>query len=142
MRRWTQPPKALAACWLHASYQSTLVLTAACSSRVLTVVVSFVLIPASVRDTVEGPIGLFRFDELLQHNLNIAIVVGEVLLNEIHVSVRDAPYALLFGCAYLVWHQYVRFALTRTLIYFFLVRRATRTHRCGHIEHSYWPAWF
>ena len=39
----------------------------------------------------------------------------------LHVFSRsDVAFVVLFGCAYLVWHQFVRYRLTRTLIYSFL----------------------
>lgn len=83
-----------------------------------TTVTSFVLIPWASK---KGNGSLFFGPAaLLMHNANSLLLVLDLLANKLHVDVRDIAYCLLFGAAYVFWHQFVRYRLTRTLLYFFL----------------------
>ena len=39
------------------------------------------------------------------HNANVALMTLDVLLNALSVDFGDAAFVVLFGCAYLLWHQ-------------------------------------
>lgn len=66
---------------------------------------------------------------LLQHNANVLMVAIELLLGGVRIQPSYAPFTLLFGCFYVVgWHQTIRFAYTRTLMYHFLTWRKGRAY--------------
>ena len=67
----------------------------------------------------------FRFCALAQHNANVALMGIELLVTSLHVSLYRLPFAVLFGLAFLVWHQTLRFQRTRTLL---CERPSTRRH--------------
>ena len=58
----------------------------------------------------------FRFGALAQHNANVALMGIELLVTSLQISLYRLPFAVLFGLAYLVWHQTLRFQRTRTLL--------------------------
>lgn len=82
----------------------------------VTVNVTFVLIPARAR---RGEAGAFYSHwGLVMHNANVGLMLGELLLDTLHISLAHAPLAPLFGLGYLTWHNTYRYARTRTLLYF------------------------
>ena len=83
-----------------------------------TTVTSFVLIPWAIKKGTEAH--FFGAEPLVMHNANTLLLVLDLLAGKLHVDVRDIAYCLLFGAAYIFWHQFVRYYLTRTLLYFFL----------------------
>jgi len=88
-------------------------------SLLITTVVTFVLVPL---DHAAGHslLGYFRPDELILHNANVALMTLDVLVNSLSVDFGDVAFVVLVGCVYLLWHQFIRYRLTRTLIYPFL----------------------
>lgn len=88
-------------------------------SLLITTVVTFVLVPLD-HAAGHSVAGYFGTADLILHNANVALMTLEVLLGSLAVDFSDVAFVVLFGCAYLVWHQFVRYRLTRTLIYSFL----------------------
>ena len=60
--------------------------------------------------------------------LTLTLSLTTLLLGKLHVDVRDIAYCLLFGGAYVFWHQFVRYHRTRTLLYFFLNWQVASPH--------------
>ena len=54
------------------------------------------------------------------HNFNLAAMGAELWLSELPVQLAQLPIALLFGIAYVTYHNTYRYYKTRTLLYFFL----------------------
>jgi len=95
--------------------------TASAFALLVTIIVTFVLIPnrhakgLSVSE-------YFRFQPIVMHNGNIALMGMELWLtsSRLPISLHQLPFALLFGCAYVLYHNGYRYRATRTLLYFFL----------------------
>ena len=87
-------------------------------AMMVTTIVSFVLIPSRARR--ETGYLFYSFFPLVMHNANLALMVAELLISGMHVDEHHLPFAILFGSAYVLWHQLVRWRLTHTLLYFFL----------------------
>ncbi|KAJ3275856.1 hypothetical protein HDV01_006722 [Terramyces sp. JEL0728] len=69
----------------------------------VTVVVTFVLVPGAAKGDVKNMVGLFRFQVLLTHNANVAFMVTELVLNNIKFKYSHFPYAGLFGITYIAF---------------------------------------
>lgn len=88
-------------------------------SLLITTVVTFVLVPGEHSEG-RSVAGYFNLHDLVLHNANVALMTLEMLVGGLHVDFGDIAFVVLFGCTYLVWHQFIRFRYTRTLIYPFL----------------------
>ena len=84
-----------------------------------TITVTFVLVPAKCKLGLRQD-GFFLPSAIAMHNLNVALLLLEVLLDQITFKVSNLPFAPIFGLAYLIFHNSYRYAKTRTLLYFFL----------------------
>jgi len=84
-----------------------------------TVVVTFVLVPAKVRNGVSAS-NFFYFDELMMHNANSFVLVVDLLMSNQRIQLTDLPYTVLLMVVYGIFHHYIRYPRTRTLLYFFL----------------------
>ena len=90
-------------------------------AMMVTTIVTFVLIPSKARRAKALQLDLFcGFFPLIMHNANLILMVAELLLSGMHVDARHLPFAILFGATYACWHQFVRWRLTHTLVYYFL----------------------
>ncbi|KAJ3322845.1 hypothetical protein HDV06_002706 [Boothiomyces sp. JEL0866] len=69
----------------------------------VTVVVTFVLIPEAAKGDVKNMVGLFRFQVLLTHNANVVFMITELVLNNIKFKFSHFPYAGLFGITYIAF---------------------------------------
>jgi hypothetical protein len=93
--------------------------TAFAFALLVTTVVTFVLVPnrhANGLSIAE----YFRFQALVMHNANVALMGAELWLSGLPVHLHQLPLALSFGVLYLCYHNGFRFLKTRTLLYFFL----------------------
>lgn len=88
-------------------------------SLLITTVVTFVLVPLE-HGAGHSVAGYFCANDVIMHNANVGLMSLEVLLGSLSIDVRDVAFVVLFGCSYLVWHQFIRYRYTRTLIYSFL----------------------
>lgn len=84
-----------------------------------TIVVTFVLVPTKFKRGLKQD-GFFAAQNIAMHNHNVALVLVELLLDQITPTVSHLPFAPMFGLAYLIYHNSYRYAKTRTLLYFFL----------------------
>ena len=89
--------------------------TAFAFALLVTAVVSFVLIPQRLA---KAPTNreYFRPQPLIMHNANVALMGTEICLSTLRVPLAQLPFALLFGIAYLAWHNTWRYRTTRTLV--------------------------
>jgi hypothetical protein len=93
-------------------------------SLLVTVVVTFVLIPTALRT--DHPIPrMFRWRPLMMHNGNVLMMQLAMLSAPPPVTLSHLPYALLFGCAYAIF-SWLWFRRTQVFYYFFLDYR--RSH--------------
>lgn len=88
-------------------------------SLLITMVVTFLLVPLE-HSAGHSVAGYFGRNDLIMHNANVGLMTLEVLLGSLSIDMRDLAFVVLFGCSYLVWHQFIRYRYTRTLIYSFL----------------------
>ena len=54
------------------------------------------------------------------HNANSFALVVDLLLSHQRIQLTDLPYTVLLMSVYGVFHHYIRYPRTRTLLYFFL----------------------
>ena len=112
------------AAWLHAPsalacVTSTVLGVAFSLAFLTTTVVTFVLVPSKIKNGVSAR-NFFFFDELVMHNANSFVLVVDLLLSNQRIQLTDLPYTVMFMVVYGVFHHYVRYPRTRTLLYFFL----------------------
>jgi len=84
-----------------------------------TIIVTFVLVPAKIRNGTSAK-HFFRWDELCMHNANSFLLVLDLLAGHLSIHTADLPYCIIVGALYVVFHHYVRYPHTRTLLYYFL----------------------
>ena len=85
-----------------------------------TVVVTFVLVPAKIKNGTSAA-HFFHWDELVMHNANSFLLIFDlVAVGALHVRLADLPWSAMVGVTYTVFHHYIRYPRTRTLLYFFL----------------------
>ena len=87
-------------------------------SILVTAVVTFVLIPMARQHG--HPMGrMFRWRPLMMHNGNVLMMQLTMLSAPPPVTLAHLPYAVLFGCCYIIfaWYWFLR---TRVFYYFFL----------------------
>lgn len=84
-----------------------------------TITVTFVLVPTKFKRGLRQD-AFFAPQNIAMHNHNVALVLLELLLDQITPRVSHLPFAPIFGLAYLIFHNSYRYAKTRTLLYFFL----------------------
>lgn len=87
-------------------------------SFLVTIVVTFVLIPGGIKKGVSVD-GMFKFFPLLFHNANVVFMVYEIFSNKLTFSINHFPFVLLFGCAYSAFSWWF-FASRKVFLYFFL----------------------
>lgn len=87
-------------------------------SYLVTVVVSFVLIPGQIKKGLPNS-AFFSPVSLLAHNFNVLAMMVEVCLSRMTVQIRHLPYVILFGLAYICF-SWIWFELTGIFYYFFL----------------------
>lgn len=87
-------------------------------SFLVSFVVSFVLIPGS-RSRNMPTTNFFQVLPLIFHNCNVAFMVVEKLVNNIHIVNEDYPYILIFGLLYVIFSWYW-FSVKKVFYYFFL----------------------
>lgn len=103
---------------------------AACAAQVLmstswalallvTTVVTFWLIPARVSANLSVD-EYYNFNALVMHNANVWLMGIDVWLSTVKVDLLQLPIATIVGVLYIFWHQSLRYARTRTLLYHFL----------------------
>ncbi len=88
------------------------------SAYLVTMVTTFVLIPAQVKRGI-GADNFFRPYSLIMHNLNVVNVAIEMIFNKIPFTACHFPFSILFGVAYTVfaWYWY---EVKGIFYYFFL----------------------
>jgi hypothetical protein len=87
-------------------------------SLLVTVVVTFVLIPAALRT--DHPFRrMFCWRPLMMHNGNVLMMQLAMLSAPPPVTLSHLPYAMLFGCAYATF-SWLWFRRTQVFYYFFL----------------------
>ena len=62
---------------------------------------------------------MFLWPALVMHNANLVFMIAELWVNGFIVSPNHAPFAVLFGCAYIVF-AWAWFARTGVFFYFFI----------------------
>jgi hypothetical protein len=87
-------------------------------SLLVTIVVTFVLIPLALR-TDHAISRMFRWRPLMMHNGNVLMMQLAMLIAPPPVTFTHLPYAILFGCAYAIF-SWLWFQRTRVFYYFFL----------------------
>ena len=110
-----------AAAWAPSAASACQVLlgTASAFALLVTLVVSFVLIPNRHAKGLSVD-EYFRLQALCMHNANVAMMAVELWVSGLTVALCQMPLSLLFGLVYVAYHNGYRFARTRTLLYFFL----------------------
>lgn len=104
------PPAVHAATWVL--YEVCLA-----TSILVTVVVTFVLIPTAKRT--DGHKQFFTWEPLLMHNANIAFMIAELLLTAIPVHPVHFSFAAILGVSYVIF-SWFWFWSTGVFYYFFL----------------------
>ena len=90
------------------------------TSILVTVVVSFVLFPHAMKSSVDTNYNLLcRPAALMMHNANVIFMVGELLLTGMPVFLGHFAFAVLLGCAYVIF-AWVWYARVGMFFYFFL----------------------
>eukprot|EP00474_Spongospora_subterranea_P010026 CRZ10484.1 hypothetical protein [Spongospora subterranea] len=84
----------------------------------VTTVVTFVLIPSSIRVGAD-PSSFFTLPALLMHNANVVMIVFELLVNKTVVNIAHLPFAILYGIIYVVF-SWILAQKTGVFFYFFL----------------------
>ena len=71
-------------------------------SYLVTLVVTFVLIPGTIKSNM--PVDIFYdFFPLLFHNLNVIVMCMEMLINNITFTLSHIPYIILYGLTYIIF---------------------------------------
>jgi hypothetical protein len=90
------------------------------TSILVTVVVTFVLFPHAMKSSVDTNYNLLcRPAALMMHNANLIFMVGELLVTGLPVYLSHFAFAVLLGCAYVVF-AWVWYARVGMFFYFFL----------------------
>ncbi len=84
----------------------------------VTFIVSFVLIPGIKKQGLPV-VHFFKFFPLLFHNANIMLMITDTLLSKTKFCLWHFPFAVLFGCCYVVF-QWYWFQVIGVFYYFFL----------------------
>ncbi len=87
-------------------------------SLLVTTVVSFILLPAAVKN--DYPFArMFRFRPQMMHNVNVIMMQLAMLMAPPPVTLSHLPYTALFGCSYAMF-SWVWFSRTGMFYYYFL----------------------
>lgn len=87
-------------------------------SLLVTTVVSFVLLPAAIKN--HYPFArMFRFRPQMMHNVNVVMMQLAMLMAPPPVTLSHLPYTALFGCGYAIF-SWIWFYRTGIFYYFFL----------------------
>jgi len=70
------------------------------SSLLVTVIVTFVLVPEALKTNAPG---IFRLMALVVHNCNVLFMATELLLNDLPLDLKHIPYVVLYGTSYIVF---------------------------------------
>lgn len=88
-------------------------------SLLVTTVVSFVLLPAAIKNDYPFVARMFRFRPQMMHNVNVVMMQLAMLMAPPPVTFSHLPYTALFGCGYAIF-SWVWFHRTGLFYYFFL----------------------